>query len=161
MIGAIEFCFSIRYPELHGRDTEEPWVIRQLLVYQRHEIKSSSSTWIILQCPLHLRHILASTDVRATLNEDPLMLQMIILNYALKNWRNYVDHLETVIESLVSQNYIQMDDQSRLIPFRHRKHQLTCLSRTKKPASHASAKPINSTIPPRSATPSCYNSTTA
>ncbi len=158
LIRETEFCFSIKYPELHGRDAEEPWVMRQLLVHQRCDFQSKSSTWIFLQCPLHLQRTLADAGSRVALSEDPkpLELHMIILNYTLKNWRDYINHLETVIEDLVGQAYMQ------ILPLEIYPHRLlTRANRTKKPVSHASANPTNSTIPHPSATPNYCNSTTA
>jgi hypothetical protein len=102
----IEFCFHVRYPERHGRDLEDPWVMRQLLVHQRYDFQSQTSTWIFLQCPAalqhHLIHVASQAQQAAAAGNDPMMTHMIILNYAFKNWRAYINYLEAVVEDLVS-----------------------------------------------------------
>ena len=158
LMGEIEFCFSVKYPELHGRDAEEPWSMRQLLVYQRRDIQPERSTWITLQCPLRLQDILkdAASAVSRSEGRSSLTLQMMILNYTLKNWRGYINHLETVIEDLVGYTYKETPSQ----PLRPAHHLLTHSNRTKRPVSHALAIPTNSTTLRPSATPSSFNSTT-
>lgn len=81
--------------------------MRQLLVYQRRDIQPERSTWITLQCPLRLQNILkdAASAVSRSEGRSSLTLQMMILNYTLKNWRDYINHLETVIEELVGHTY--------------------------------------------------------
>lgn len=81
--------------------------MRQLLVYQRRDIQPERSTWITLQCPLRLQNSIkeAVSAVSRSEGRSPLTLQMMILNYTLKNWRGYINHLETVIEDLVGLPY--------------------------------------------------------
>ena len=101
-----EFCFSVRYPDKHGRDLEDPWVMRRILVYQQHNLDSQTSTWILLQCPAILRKRLLNT-LSVPGREDcscveQIKLHMTVLSAVFKGWRAYINHLETVIEDLVS-----------------------------------------------------------
>ena len=102
----VEFCFSVRYPEKHGRDLENPWVMRRILVYQQHNLDAQNSTWIFLQCPSNLRKRLVSTlsvPERTKFSFiEHTKLHMVIFGEIFKGWRAYVNHLETVVEDLVS-----------------------------------------------------------
>lgn len=102
----VEFCFSVRYPEKHGRDLENPWVMRRILVYHQYNLDSRNSTWILLQCPPNLRKRLASTLSVTGQTQFSIIehtkLHMVILSEVFKGWRAYVNHLETVIDELVS-----------------------------------------------------------
>lgn len=101
-----EFCFSVRYPEKHGRDLEIPWVMRRILVYQQYNLQSQNSTWILLQCPSILRKRLGSklsAPVQTSFSFiEHTKLHMVVLSEVFKGWRAYINHLETVIEGLVS-----------------------------------------------------------
>src|SRR5438045_1558114 len=46
---ALEFCYSIRYMEKNGRETGDPWSLRQSGVYQKVDAQTGNSTWILLQ----------------------------------------------------------------------------------------------------------------
>lgn len=99
-----EFCFSVRYPEKHGRDLEIPWVMRRILVYQQYNLQSQNSTWILLQCPSILRKRLGSklsAPVQTSFSFiEHTKLHMVVLSEVFKGWRAYINHLETVIEGL-------------------------------------------------------------
>lgn len=104
-----EFCFSVRYPAQHGRNLGDPWVMRRILVYQQYHHCSQDSTWIFLQCPppvhdkfldavsqLHEAHGFPASPLRE------VQLHFLILSEVFRGWRDYINHLETVIEELVS-----------------------------------------------------------
>jgi hypothetical protein len=101
-----EFCFNARYPARHGRDLEDPWVIRQLLVYQRFNPLRCTSKWILVQCPDMLKSRLvelAADSLRMPECErlHPTTMHMVVLNYLLKDWRDYINYLEGIVEELV------------------------------------------------------------
>jgi hypothetical protein len=94
-----EFGFNARYPERHNRaELEDPWAVRQLFLYQKcHGPTASASTWIFVQCPPVLRERIVTCAARA----GETGVCVTVLSYVLRNWREYINHLEGVVDGLV------------------------------------------------------------
>jgi len=91
-----EFGFNIRYPAKHGREANDPWVIRQLLVYRKHYLASGASSWIFVQCPPDLRESILTS---AAFSGDAVY--SAALSFAVSNWREYINHLEEAVKKKV------------------------------------------------------------
>jgi hypothetical protein len=91
-----EFGFIARYPALHGRELDDPWVIRQLFVYQKCHATPDNSTWIFIQCPPVLRE-----RILLCARAGEAGVYILVLSYITKNWREYINHLEAVVDKLV------------------------------------------------------------
>jgi hypothetical protein len=91
------------------REAEYPWVLRQMAVYQNYCPKTSSSNWIFLQPSEHITSVL-SKNVRNSEGNDELSLlnyefasslNLAILVSTEMDWRQYINYLESEINTLV------------------------------------------------------------
>ena len=102
-----EFCYNLRYVERNGRNHGDPWSLRQTGVYHSYDYKSQKSIWIILQPSTYvLEHI---ENVLRTLPRDDslsrggyMLLHCFILSSMERNWRDYIEDLQTRLDGLVS-----------------------------------------------------------
>lgn len=97
----LELCYNIRYPEQVGRDSEYSWVLRHMAVYHNYSPETSSSKWIVLQPSRPIESKLESILQGAGGLDCTAMVNLMILTSTEANWRAYINHLESEINSFV------------------------------------------------------------
>ncbi|KAH6713197.1 hypothetical protein BKA61DRAFT_71586 [Leptodontidium sp. MPI-SDFR-AT-0119] len=95
----LELCYNIRYPEQVGRDSEYSWVLRHMAVYHNYSPETSSSKWIVLQPSRPIESKLESILQGAGGLDCTAMVNLMILTSTEANWRAYIKHLESEINS--------------------------------------------------------------
>jgi hypothetical protein len=97
--------YTFRYPEFKGR-TNEPWVIRQMGVYQKLNFKSKQSLWIIVNAaPETLaenRVLSCLQQEQAQISKNPLWLHAVIHQSYMMQWREYLKSFEAIVLPIVS-----------------------------------------------------------
>ena len=104
----LEFCYNIRYIDRHGRSgsEENPWSLRQIGVYERHDVEEHTSIWVLLQPSIHVCQRLKEGLQMNTSNTPEsinliLQLHATIQFAASRHWADYIDHLRIQLEDLV------------------------------------------------------------
>ena len=90
-----ECAYILRYVELNHRQENNPWSVRQSLIYHQHREENNVSTWLFIS---------ASQTVRTQVNQflkttsqgggqDPFAVHLLILNVMLATWRRYLVYI--------------------------------------------------------------------
>ena len=101
----LELAYGLRYAELNNRRAQDPWSIRQTVVYHKYKTNDRSSTWVMIAASRRTetsldRYIKSCEDI-AQLN--PFEIHLILLDTALANWRPYiVDLTERITQQVCS-----------------------------------------------------------
>jgi hypothetical protein len=98
--GASESCFLLQHVEQHGREGQnDPWSIRQTGLYHRSDQALNQDTDIIVnpsdRLQERLKELKASTSAAANVN-------LLLMSTTTRNWRPYLDYLESRLDVLVS-----------------------------------------------------------
>lgn len=115
---AYEFCYNIRYFELHGRGRGNPWSLRQTGVYQRCLPSNQQSTWLILNYSSYIfdRVSMAFEKKRSQPLEacrgSVLTPHLFILSAATRNWGQYVEILRQRVMVFEEKAYSSRIDES-------------------------------------------------
>jgi hypothetical protein len=106
----LELCYNLRYVHSHGRSGEYPWSFRQTAVYQANGGCSHQSRWVFLHPPSavesNLANIFADSQSAnmADYTKEPLFSHLLLLVSTEGSWRDFLAHLESEIEALVSRS---------------------------------------------------------
>lgn len=100
----LEIAYGLRYSELHNRDANHPWSIRQTAVYHKYKATPKASTWILIaaseRAKLSIDRYVKSCKNMASLN--PFEIHLSLLDTTLANWRPYIIGLTERIAQQVS-----------------------------------------------------------
>jgi hypothetical protein len=98
-----ELCYLVKNVEKHGRtDLDEPWSIRQLGVYHRHDSVEGSDTFIILNPVTSFQKRLKHAQKHCGAVPTPIDIHMLALSHATWQWRWYLAFWESRLNELVS-----------------------------------------------------------
>jgi len=105
-LSSTEFCYSVKYVELNGRNRGDPWSVRQTAVYHQISIETKRSRWIILQPSESTRARLKSVlndDYRQGRSgrSDCMIPHMVLLSTMVSNWQEYIEYLHSELLKLV------------------------------------------------------------
>jgi hypothetical protein len=97
---ASESCFLLQHVEQHGREEQsDPWSIRQTGVYHRSDKALNQDTDLIVnpsdRLQERLKELKASTSAAADVS-------LLLMSTTTRNWRPYLDYLESRLDVLVS-----------------------------------------------------------
>jgi hypothetical protein len=97
---ASESCFLLQHVEQHGREEQsDPWSIRQTGVYHRSDKALNQDTDLIVnpsdRLQERLKELKASTSAAADVS-------LLLMSTTTRNWRPYLDYLESRLDILVS-----------------------------------------------------------
>jgi len=97
---ASESCFLLQHVEQHGREGQsDPWSIRQTGVYHRSDKALNQDTDLIVnpsdRLQERLKELKASTSAAANVT-------LLLMSTTTRNWRPYLDYLESRLDVLVS-----------------------------------------------------------
>lgn len=97
---ASESCFLLQHVEQHGREEQsDPWSIRQTGVYHRSDKALNQDTDLIVnpsdRLQERLKELKASTSAAAGVS-------LLLMSTTTRNWRPYLDYLESRLDVLVS-----------------------------------------------------------
>ena len=99
-----EIMYNLRYVDKHNRELNNPWSLRQTAVYQKYTSETRASTWILLQpseqAYKSLRNNMATTG-NLVYDISIFWLHNIIFRSTEKNWRHYINYLQSNFQSLV------------------------------------------------------------
>jgi hypothetical protein len=88
----VECAYGLRYVELNHRQTNEPWSIRQTVVYHKFLTGTRLSSWLMIapseSTQLQWDRYLKS--LRDVFKTNPFEFHIILLDAALSNWRPYI-----------------------------------------------------------------------
>ncbi|XTI91235.1 hypothetical protein V2W45_1471055 [Cenococcum geophilum] len=105
-----EISYTFKYPERRGRPSGEPWSIRQTAVYQGIDHQSKHSCWILLHpkyksvAGVRLKDALSMDGRAQELVAQPLQQHIMLISAYFANWRDYMEHYEEELLSIVSLN---------------------------------------------------------
>lgn len=98
-------CYNIRFVELNGRNSGDPWSLRQIGVYEKFNFQSRSSKWILLQpSPAALQALedgLRSREHDLHSFTNLMSLHTRLLFTSSRQWPDYIDYLRAQLERLV------------------------------------------------------------
>lgn len=99
-------AYGLRYAELNNRRVQNPWSLRQTVVYHKYKANDESSSWVMIAASKRTetsldRYIESCEDI-AQLN--PFEIHLIVLDTALANWRPYIVDLTERITQQVRAN---------------------------------------------------------
>ena len=97
---APESCFLLQHVEQHGREGQsDPWSIRQTGVYHRSDKALNQDTDLIVnpsdRLQERLKELKTSTSAAANVS-------LLLMSTTTRNWRPYLDYLESRLDVLVS-----------------------------------------------------------
>jgi hypothetical protein len=97
--------YTFRYPEFKGR-TNEPWVIRQMGVYQKVNFKTKQSLWVLVNAApetLAENRVLSCLQhEQVQLSKNILWLHTVIHQTYMMRWREYFKSFEAIVLPIVS-----------------------------------------------------------
>ena len=98
----LEICYILRTYERHGRpDLNDPWSLRQSLVYHKYDRETEKSVWIFVQlfqrCKDALWKEFAEVKPWHVMRPHQLFLRII-----LPDWRWYFDYQRRFLQEFVS-----------------------------------------------------------
>ena len=77
--------------DLHGRDTHNPWSLREMCVYQQYDVERKQTKWILLQPPDRL---IERVEGDRTIHANVLHLHILCMSVAESNWSSYINYLQ-------------------------------------------------------------------
>ena len=88
----LEIAYGLRYAELNNRLVQDPWSIRQTVVYHKFKANDNSSSWVLIAASKRTE---TSLDLYIKSSEhinqfNPYEINLIVLDTALANWRPYI-----------------------------------------------------------------------
>ena len=101
-----ELCYNLRYYEENGRESGNPWSLRQTAIYHRYDIGQGCWTWFLIQ-PSHLFHSQLITDLSQVLDDNsrrasvPALLHNMHLTLGLSSFGDYIDSLHSEVVRMV------------------------------------------------------------
>ncbi|KAF2730345.1 hypothetical protein EJ04DRAFT_567846 [Polyplosphaeria fusca] len=102
-----EFCYLIKNVEQHGREnSEEPWSIRQLGVYHRHDSGQETDTFIILNPMTSFQQRLKDAQIKHKTVPTWRDIHMLALSHATWQWRWYLSFWESQLNQLISKAHV-------------------------------------------------------
>ncbi|KAL9075021.1 MAG: hypothetical protein Q9161_001952 [Pseudevernia consocians] len=87
----IEFIYNLKYMDLHGRDTQNSWSLREMCVYQQYDVERKQTKWILLQPPNRLTERIEGDR---TIHANVLHLHILCMSVAESNWSSYINYLQ-------------------------------------------------------------------
>ena len=101
-----EICYNIQYVEKHGRSSGYPWSLRQVGVYQKHDLNSHRSRWILLHPSSYIRdemeRWMKNTQAeRSGSMNNVLRLHPLILFWTSRNWTEYIEDHRSELKEIV------------------------------------------------------------
>lgn len=97
-----ECAYVLRFVELNNRGEQNPWSLRQSLVFQR---VSTSSIWVFIALSNGMRRELQPYLSRsAGLSRDPFNIHLILMSVAAATWRAYLVYIAEEVRELVWRN---------------------------------------------------------
>ncbi|KAL8697682.1 MAG: hypothetical protein Q9224_002191 [Gallowayella concinna] len=93
-----KFCYNLKYMELHGRHTNNPWSQRTMCIYQQHDRSTHQTKCIFLQ---PADRVYQAIQKDPWIHEKILPLHILCLSAAESNWGSYIEymHLEIAREA--------------------------------------------------------------
>lgn len=76
--------------DLHGRNTQNPWSLRETCVYQQYDAERKRTKWILLQPPGRL---LERIERDRTVHANVLHIHVLCMTVAESNWTSYINYL--------------------------------------------------------------------
>ncbi|KIV99997.1 hypothetical protein, variant [Verruconis gallopava] len=100
-----ECCYSIRYVHLNGRNSKNPWSLRQIGVYHKAKNAGKDSVWILVQPPGTLYKQWKSKmeftpPDEASFKGRDVDLHLSILSVTLNNWDHHIEYLRNELSEL-------------------------------------------------------------
>ncbi|CRG91396.1 hypothetical protein PISL3812_08444 [Talaromyces islandicus] len=91
-----ECAYHLRHVEEHGREEERdnPWSIRQMGVYHKHETNPKSHIFILVNPPKHLRTRLTGLLTKPNVNPSWIDIHMVFFSSLSRNWPSYVSWVD-------------------------------------------------------------------
>lgn len=77
--------------DLHGRNTQNPWSLREMCVYQQYDVERKQTKWILLQPPDRLTERIEGDR---TIHANVLHLHILCMSVAESNWTSYINYLQ-------------------------------------------------------------------
>jgi hypothetical protein len=110
----LEIGYILKYP---GRETlmsvgGEPWVIRQIGVYQQYSKSTKKSIWMLLCCrpnsEVHqkITHLLQDIKEISFAFEHPVVLHLLLASSYLHNWQDYMGYYESELLKKVNTTFL-------------------------------------------------------
>ncbi|KAF2474441.1 uncharacterized protein BDR25DRAFT_122021 [Lindgomyces ingoldianus] len=100
-----ELCYLAKNVEKHGREgSDEPWSIRQLGLYHRHE--PENDTFIILNPMISFQQRLKDAQAKTGAAPTWRDIHMLAISHATWQWRWYLSFWETKLSQLVSKAHV-------------------------------------------------------
>ncbi|QKX54773.1 uncharacterized protein TRUGW13939_01862 [Talaromyces rugulosus] len=93
---SFECAYHLRRVEEHGREEESnnPWSIRQMGVYHKHDAKLGSHNFILINPPKHLKERLTSLLTNSEVNPSWQDIHLVLFSSASRNWPSYVSWID-------------------------------------------------------------------
>lgn len=102
----LDIFYNIHFMEKNNYTKGDCWSLRQTGVYHTFWLEPLQSQWIVLRASesarLSLEKIVKSRESAHVETADILILPHLIFMSSIKNWRAYVDHLQSQLGSLVN-----------------------------------------------------------
>jgi hypothetical protein len=99
LTAATDICYNIRYFELHGRQSTDPWSCRQSAIYQKFYPSKNTSTCIIIHQPLTLCGSLR--NARPGNLSHPMAIHIRYIRSTSHNWRDLLCDISSDLTKLV------------------------------------------------------------
>lgn len=125
-----ECCYMLKYVDLHYRTTESdrPWSVRQLGVYQKFDFSTKRNIYILLQPSDRVIEVIKETldfnasggDLKYGFCNDWTQLHLLCLGAIREHWREYINFLDAKVIAMAGRlRFSKVDD--RGVP--NRNHQ--------------------------------------
>lgn len=89
--------------EEHGREEEvnNPWSIRQIGIYHKHESNFGKHNFILVNPPKHLRTRLTGLLTEPEVNPSWQDIHLTLVSSASRNWPSYVSWVDERFQDVV------------------------------------------------------------
>ncbi|KAF2644778.1 hypothetical protein P280DRAFT_476771 [Massarina eburnea CBS 473.64] len=103
----MRLCFNLRSIEESPRQIGLPWSIRQVAVYHTFDFETAKSVWVTVKGNMEIKdritELVNSNPSRVKTVGDAfaetLRVYLLLCNWALENWRWYINDLEKSVQS--------------------------------------------------------------
>ena len=85
--------------DLHGRNTQNPWSLREMCVYQQYDVETKQTRWILLQPPDPL---IERIEGDRTIHANALNVHILCMTIAESNWTSYINYIRMEIDREVT-----------------------------------------------------------
>ncbi|KAL8913128.1 MAG: hypothetical protein Q9171_002022 [Xanthocarpia ochracea] len=85
-----EYCYNLKYMELHGRKSRNPWSQREMGIYQQYNTSSHRTRCILLQPADRVTQALESSSYS---HDNPMVFHVVCLSVAELKWGTYLKYL--------------------------------------------------------------------